>query len=101
MAVAGFAAEDVTFTAEQNVMTVEGRKVEKVERRHLYQGISARPCRHVSNLADHVQVISASFQNGLLKIDLIREVPEAMKPRRIEIGMNNDDRRIEQMQKAA
>lgn len=100
LAVAGFAAEDIAITAEQNVLTVEGRKLEKAEHQYLYQGISARPFRRVFNLADHVQVTSATFQNGLLKIDLSREVPEAMKPRRIEISSNNDNRRIEQKKAA-
>ncbi len=100
LAVAGFAAEDITITAEQNVLTVEGRKVEKTEHQYLYQGISARPFRRVFNLADHVQVTSATFQNGLLKIDLVREVPEAMKPRRIEISSADSDRHLEQKKAA-
>jgi molecular chaperone IbpA len=82
------------------VLTVEGRKVEKAAHQYLYQGISARPFRRVFNLADHVQVTSATFQNGLLKIDLSREVPEAMKPRRIEIRSNNDNHRIERKKAA-
>ena len=100
LALAGFAGEDIAITAEQNVLTVEGRKVEKSERQYLYQGISARPFRRVFNLADHVQVTAANFQNGLLKIDLVREVPEAMKPRRIEIGTAKTDQRIEQKKAA-
>ena len=86
LALAGFAPEEVTITAEQNVLTVEGRKAQKAETEYLYQGISARPFRRVFNLADHVQVKSASFDNGLLKIELLREIPEAMKPRRIVIN---------------
>lgn len=86
LALAGFMPEDITVTAEQNVLTVEGRKAEAGEHQYLYQGISARPFRRVFNLADFVHVKGASFNNGLLNIDLEREVPEAMKPRRIEIG---------------
>ncbi|HLH97960.1 MAG TPA: Hsp20 family protein [Xanthobacteraceae bacterium] len=86
LALAGFAPEDVTVTAEQNILTVEGTKSAKDEHQYLYQGISARPFRRVFNLADYVQVKSASFDNGLLKIELVREVPDAMKPRRIPIG---------------
>jgi molecular chaperone IbpA len=86
LALAGFSADEVDITAEQNVLTVEGRKSEKGEHQYLYQGISARPFKRVFNLADHVQVTGASFQNGLLKIDLVRELPEAMKPRRIAIN---------------
>jgi molecular chaperone IbpA len=96
LAVAGFTPDDITITAEQNVLTVEGRKVEKGNHEYLYQGISARPFRHVFNLADYVQVKGASFESGLLKIDLARVVPEAMKPRKIAIGAaGNDNQQIE------
>ena len=88
LALAGFAPSDVAITAEQNVLTVEGSKSDKGERQYLYQGISARPFKRVFNLEDHVQVTGASFEDGLLKIDLVREVPEAMKPRRIVINSN-------------
>ncbi|BAL08388.1 hypothetical protein BJ6T_31130 [Bradyrhizobium japonicum USDA 6] len=74
------------MTAEQNALTIEGRKPEKAAGEYLYQGIAARPFRRVFNLADYVQVNEASFRDGLLIIDLVREVPEAMKPRRIQIG---------------
>ena len=89
MALAGFAPDEVTITAEQNVLTVEGSKPQKTETEYLYQGISARPFRRTFNLAEYVQVKGASFQDGLLKIDLMREIPEAMKPRRIAINGNN------------
>jgi molecular chaperone IbpA len=87
LAVAGFAVNDITLTAEQNVLTIAGKKPEGNAREYLYQGIAARPFRRVFNLADYVQVNQASFRDGLLVIDLVREVPEAMKPRRIEIGV--------------
>jgi molecular chaperone IbpA len=86
LAIAGFGAEDITVTAEQNALTIEGRKPEKAAGEYLYQGIAARPFRRVFNLADYVQVKEAAFRDGLLIIDLVREVPEAMKPRRIPIG---------------
>ena len=86
LALAGFSPDELTITAEQNVLTVEGAKSEKPQTEYLYQGISARPFRRVFNLTDYVQVKSASFENGLLKIELVREVPEAMKPRKIEIA---------------
>jgi len=73
-------------TAEQNVVTIEGNKADKTEREYLYRGISARPFKRQFNLADYVQVKSAAFENGLLKIELVREIPEAMKPRRIAIN---------------
>jgi molecular chaperone IbpA len=98
---AGFSPEDVTVTGEQDVLTVEGRKAEKAERQYLYQGIPARPFRRVFSLADYVQVKSASFEGGLLKIDLVREVPEALKPRRIAINAGNDNQREIEHRQAA
>jgi molecular chaperone IbpA len=102
LALAGFVPEDITITAEQNVLTVEGGKAAKGDHQYLYQGISGRPFRRVFNLADHVQVKGASFDAGLLRIDLVREVPEAMKPRRIAIapGAGNDNQQIERKQAA-
>jgi molecular chaperone IbpA len=100
LALAGFKPEDVTITAEQNVLTVEGHKADKGERQYLYQGISARPFKRVFNLADYVQVTGASFEGGLLKIDLVREVPEAMKPRRIAINAGNNNQQLEHKQAA-
>ena len=85
LALAGFTPEEVTVMAEQNMLTVEGRKGEKSEHQYLYQGISSRAFRRQFSLADYVQVKGASFKDGLLQIDLVREVPEAMKPRRIAI----------------
>jgi molecular chaperone IbpA len=86
LAVAGFSPEDISVTAEQNVVTIEGNRTEKSEREYLYRGISARAFKRQFSLADHVQVTSATFDNGLLKIELVREIPEAMKPRRIAIN---------------
>jgi molecular chaperone IbpA len=100
LALAGFSPDEVTITAEQNVLTVEGSKAQKTETEYLYQGISARPFRRVFNLADYVQVNGASFEDGLLKIDLMREVPEAMKPRRIAINGNTGTPTIEQKKAA-
>jgi molecular chaperone IbpA len=100
LALAGFTPEDVSITAEQNVLTVEGRKDEKAEHQYLYQGISARPFRRLFKLADYVEVKGASFEGGLLRIDLVREVPEAMKPRRITIHAANDTKQIERKQAA-
>jgi molecular chaperone IbpA len=100
IALAGFSPDEVTITAEQNTLTVEGRKAEKGEHQYLYQGISARPFRRVFNLADYVQVKGASFEGGLLKIDLVREVPEAMKPRRIAINAGGMSQQIEHKQAA-
>jgi molecular chaperone IbpA len=100
LALAGYTPDEVSITAEQNVLTVEGRKAEKTEHQYLYQGISARPFRRAFNLADYVEVKGASFEGGLLKIDLVREIPEAMKPRRITINASNDNKQIEQKRAA-
>jgi molecular chaperone IbpA len=86
LALAGFSPDEISITAEQNVLTVEGGKTEKPEAQFLYRGISARPFKRQFSLADYVQVRGASLENGLLKVELVREVPEAMKPRRIPIN---------------
>ena len=91
LAVAGFAPNEISITAEQNVVTIEGTKTEKAEREFLYRGISTRAFKRQFNLADYVQVKDASFNNGLLKIELVREIPEAMKPRRIAINGASKD----------
>src|SRR5205814_785346 len=95
LAVAGFSPDEISVTAEQNVVTIEGGKNDKAEREYIYRGISARPFKRQFNLADYVQVKSAAFDNGLLKIELVREVPEAMKPRRIPIAGSANIREIE------
>jgi molecular chaperone IbpA len=103
LALAGFVREEITITAEQNVLTVEGRKAEKGDHHYLYQGISARPFKRVFNLADYVQVKGASFENGLLKIGLVREIPAAMKPRRIAIAsgsVGNGNQQLDHKQAA-
>jgi molecular chaperone IbpA len=86
VALAGFSPDEISLTAEQNVLTLEGRKAEREGRDFLYRSISARPFKRQFTLADHVEVRSASFDNGLLVIELVREIPEAMKARKIEIG---------------
>lgn len=85
LALAGFSPDEIAVTAEQNVLTVEGRKSDKDQHEYLYQGISARPFKRQFNLADYVHVKAARFDNGLLRVELVREIPEAMKPRRIVI----------------
>jgi molecular chaperone IbpA len=86
LAVAGFSPDEISITAEQNVVTIEGNKAEKAEHELLYRGISTRMFKRQFSLADYVQVKGAAFDNGLLKIELLREIPEAMKPRRIAIN---------------
>ncbi len=100
LALAGFSPDEMSVTAEQNVLTVEGRKADKDQREYLYQGISARPFKRQFSLADHVQVRTATFENGLLRIELVREIPEAMKPRRIAIGGTGAPKVIDQAKAA-
>ena len=85
VALAGF-TDEVTLTVEQNVLSLEGRKADKEGKTFLHHGISARSFKRQFTLADHVEVKGARFENGLLLIDLQREIPEAMKPRRIAIN---------------
>ena len=96
LAVAGFAEDDITVTAQQNLLTVTGRKTEeKTEtpaKDFLYRGISARAFERKFSLEDHVEAEKALYENGLLQIDLVRRIPEAMKPRRIEIAAAQDAR---------
>ena len=86
VALAGFTPDEVALTVEQNVLTLEGRKADKEGKTFLHRGISARDFKRQFTLADHVEVKGARFENGLLVIELQREVPEAMKPRRIPIN---------------
>lgn len=96
LAVAGFGTDDIAVTAERDTLIIEGKKPDAAQREYLYHGIAARPFRRVFKLADHVQVTQASFKDGLLIVDLVREIPDAMKPRRIPIGNASAARQIEQ-----
>ena len=88
IAVAGFGEGDLTIEAKENTLTVTGEKQEKGENQGevLYQGIAARAFERRFQLADYVQVSGAQLANGLLHVDLVREIPEAKKPRQIPIG---------------
>ena len=87
MAIAGFAEEDLNIITEQNRLVVTGKRENEAEAgEYLHRGIATRSFERRFNLADHVKVINASLENGLLHIDLERELPEAMKPRTIKIG---------------
>ena len=89
LAVAGFAENELDISVENGVLTVRGRKGEDAERKFLYQGIANRAFERKFNLAEYVEVTGASLENGLLNIALRKEIPEAMKPRKIEIGGTN------------
>ncbi|NBX10252.1 MAG: heat-shock protein, partial [Marivivens sp.] len=87
LAVAGFSDDDLTVELRENALLVSGRKPEEDgERAYLHRGIANRAFDRRFHLADHVRVTGASHQNGMLHVDLVREVPEALKPRRIEIS---------------
>ncbi|HAU4897259.1 TPA: Hsp20 family protein [Aeromonas hydrophila] len=86
MAVAGFTQEELELSFQENLLTVKGNKQSDTERNYLYQGIAERGFERRFQLADYVRVKGADLKNGLLHIELVREVPEAMKPRKIEIN---------------
>jgi molecular chaperone IbpA len=89
MAIAGFAEDEITIVSENNTLTVSAAKSDKTQeskRTFLHQGIAERNFKRQFRLADHVKVTGASLSNGLLNIELQREIPEAMKPRQIPIN---------------
>jgi molecular chaperone IbpA len=87
VAVAGFAAEDLSVEVKENALVVAARKAsDETERTYLHRGIATRAFERRFHLADHVRVSCASHADGMLHIDLVREIPEALKPRRIEIA---------------
>lgn len=89
MAVAGFAENEINVTIENNMLVISAAKQEKTDeqkRTYLHQGIAERNFRRQFRLAEHVKAKDASLTNGLLHIELVREIPEAMKPRQIPIN---------------
>jgi molecular chaperone IbpA len=89
MAIAGFGPNEIELTQHGNTLSVTGQKAEPGSVEMLHQGIAFRNFRQTFNLADHVKVVGADLEHGLLSIELVREVPEQLKPRRIEIGSGN------------
>lgn len=90
MAVAGFEPDEIELTQHETTLTITGQKGGAEEgSQYLHRGIATRTFRQTFNLADHVKVTRANLDNGLLSIDLCREVPEELRPRRIEIAGNN------------
>jgi molecular chaperone IbpA len=89
MAIAGFSEKDIEITSRENQLIVTGRAQERDAAKdvtYLHRGIAERAFEHRFQLADHIRVTGAALENGLLTIELVREIPEAMKPRRIEIA---------------
>ena len=89
VAVAGFSEPELTIEVKENTLLVRGEKQEKAEEKKgevLHRGIAARAFERRFQLADHVEVKGAALEHGLLHVDLVRKIPEAMKPRQIPIG---------------
>ena len=104
VAVAGFAESDLSIESRENTLTIRGSKESHAEaneakREVLHQGIAARAFERRFQLADHVEVTGASLEHGLLHVDLVREIPEAQKPRQIPIGKTGP--KVVETQKAA
>jgi molecular chaperone IbpA len=98
VAVAGFSEPEISIVAKENTLTIKGEKQAKSEEQTnevLYQGIAGRAFERAFQLAEHVEVKGASLENGLLHVDLVREIPEAKKPRQIAIGSNGKAKVVE------
>jgi len=97
MAVAGFAADDLDITVKENALLISAKsKKDEEATEYLYRGIARRAFERRFQLADHIKVVGASLDNGLLHVDLARELPEAMKPRKIAIGAASAPKVIDQ-----
>ena len=86
LAVAGFKGEEIDITAHQNVLIVAGKKRDEDRFNFIHRGIATRSFERRFTLADHIKVTSADLKDGLLSVELMREIPEAMKPKKINIG---------------
>ena len=99
MAVAGFARDELDITVQQNSLVISGKaqkEDDETEGRYLHRGIARRAFERRFSLADHIKVTGASLDNGLLHVDLMREVPEEAKPRQINIGQAVSQPQVEQ-----
>jgi molecular chaperone IbpA len=97
LAVAGFKRDEIDITAQQNVLLVSGRKQDENEDKannYVYRGIATRSFERRFALADHIQVRGADLKDGLLSIELKREIPESMKPKKINIGGTEGQRSV-------
>ena len=96
MAVAGFGEDDITITTQDNQLIIGGKLAkDEDDKSYLYRGIAGRAFERRFTLADHIRVSGASLVNGLLHVELVREVPEAMKPRQVKINAQNKAHVIE------
>jgi len=99
VAVAGFKQDEIDIQVENGVLTVCGKKTQTADKAYLHQGIATRSFERKFNLADHIEVTNANLEDGLLTVSLVKEVPEAMKPKTIAI--NNPAQVIDHKEKAA
>jgi molecular chaperone IbpA len=96
LAVAGFTSEELKLEVKEQTLTVSGEKAaEASDKTYLHRGIAARAFERRYQLADHVDVTGAKFENGLLHIDLVRNVPESKKPRSVAIGTGDGAKQLE------
>jgi molecular chaperone IbpA len=93
MAVAGFSLDDLDITVKENALLIAGRRNDEEQTSYLHHGLARRAFERRFQLADHIKVTGASLQDGLLHIDLQREVPEAMKPRKVSIAAGSSSAR--------
>ena len=101
LAVAGFRPDEIDITSQQNLLIVSGRKRDQDERSYVHRGIAARSFERRFVLGDYVQVRGADLRDGLLSIELVREIPEEKKPRRIEIGGAEGQSRLSDRRESA
>ncbi|MEA3041764.1 MAG: molecular chaperone IbpA [Sphingomonadales bacterium] len=95
LAVAGFRPDEIDITAQQNLLIVSGRKREDNDRRYIHRGIATRAFERRFGLADYVQVRNADLRDGILAVDLVREIPEEMKPRKVSINGAQEQQQID------
>lgn len=102
LAVAGFREHELTIITERNLLSVEGRHQRDegsgTERQFLHRGIGTRAFKQSFQLADHVKVTEANLADGLLTVELVREIPEVLRPRRIEVGSKAAETRPQQIE---
>jgi molecular chaperone IbpA len=96
LAVAGFSHDELSIVAQENVLTISGSKSSVPQQMYLHHGIASRAFDRRFNLAEYVKVEDANLSNGLLTVDLVREVPEAMRARQIAIGGSRQAQQLEQ-----
>ena len=101
VAVAGFKRDEIEITSHQNVLIICGQKAEENGTSYIHRGIATRSFERRFALADHIQVTGADLRDGMLALTLKREIPEAMKPRRIEIGGSATEPKHDQIEASA